>query len=304
LTLQYRHALAKALPPFLRGPNARSFYTEGLAVLYDVDRAWLQEVMLNRLPSVCDESALPLMLLDRRLRRGPYTETLAVRRYLKLWWEQWQLAGLYPGLLLAVQAFLAPEYPQVRIWTRANVCYTIAKGTVGRALGLPGYVPLPVGPDGDLALAERLRWSGTITREVAAPGTWDYDSISHPSYAARWWHFWISIHGRPTSLPWAYDSGIGAYDDPLYAWGVAYPHGELATLRLIVRDYAPHETRPHTILLVDSDDEFDPLSPNAGNPAFGWPDGWWGVATKDNGMGGTTNARRLDVTYMESNEGD
>jgi hypothetical protein len=307
VTLQYRHALAKALPPWLSGPNARSFYTEGLAVLYDVDRAWLQEALLNRLPSICDPSALPLLLADRRLRRGPYTIELAVRRYLRLWWDQWQLAGLFSGLLLAAQAFLAPEYPQIRIWTRGNasgqLCYTIAKGTTGRALALPGYDPLPPGPDGDLALAERLRWSGTITRAAAPPGTFDYDSISHPGHAARWWHFWMSIHGKPLFSPWQYDSGV-IYSDPLKSWGTPYPHGDNATFRQIVRDYAPHETRPHTIILAESEAEFDPGDVNAGNPAFGWPDGQWGWEVVNDGSGGAVDARRTDLRYFHSKEGD
>lgn len=304
MTLQYRHALAKALPPWLRDQNSFSFFAEGVAVLYDVDRSWLQEAFLNQFPSICDPTALPLLLADRRLRRGPFTAELAVRRYLRLWMDQWRLAGLFPGLLLAVQAFLAPEYPQVRIWTRQQLCYTIAAGTTGRALALPGYEPLPPCPDGDTALGERLRWSGLLTRTLADPGTWDWDSVSNPSHADRWWHFWVTIHGTPLwSPPWSYDSEVH-YDDPSKSWGTQFPHGDLATLRLILRDHAPHETRPHTVILADSESEFDPLDPDAGDPAFGWPNGEWGWEVKDDGMGGAVDARRTDLRYFHSKEGD
>lgn len=303
MTLQYRHALAKSLPPWLRGPNAQSFFTEGLCVLYDVDRAWCQEALLNRYPSLCDPSALPLLLVDRRLRRGPYTDELAVRRYLRLWWDQWELAGLYPGLLLAAQAFLAPEYPQIRIWTRGQVCYTIAKGTVGRALALPGYTPLPPGPDGDLGISERMRWAGVIARVQAAPGTWNWDSISHPSYSTRWWHYWMTVHGKPLFQPWNYDLTT-FYDEPLESWGATYPAGEATTFRQIVRDFSPHETRPFTIILAESETEFNPLSATAGDPAFGWPDGQWGWEVKSDGMGGSVDARRTDLRYYHSKPGD
>ena len=304
MTLQYRHQIAKALPPgWLFGPNVQSFFTEGLAVLYDADREWLRAARFNQMPTFCDDSALPLLLLDRRLRRGPFTPPLAVRRYLRVWMEQWQLAGLFPGLLLAIQAFLAPEYPQVRIWTQRSVCYTMAKGTVGRALGLPGYAPLAVGPDGDTSLSERLRWSGAVERVVAAPGTWDWYSISNPSYTWRWWHFWPTIHGLPLYAPWNYDSGVN-YDDESKSWGCSYPHGDLAVLGEIIRDHAPHEARPHTVVICPLDSDFDPNDANAGDPAFGWPDGQWGWEVKPDGAGGAVDARRTDLRYFHSNEGD
>lgn len=304
MTLQYRHALARALPPgWLNGPNVNSFFTEGLAVLYDVDAAWMQEALLNRYPSTCDASALPLLLLDRRLRRGPFTSDLAVRRYARLWMDQWQLAGLFSGLLLAIQAFLAPEYPQVRIWTQRSICYTIEKGAVGRALALPGYEPLPLGPDGDSALSERLRWSGVIERVVKPVGTWDWYSISNPSYAPRWWHFWPTIHGLPLYSPWEYDSGV-LYGDDSKSWGTSYPHGDIGVLRQIIRDFAPHETRPHTTVICPLDNDFDPNDVNAGNPAFGWPNGEWGWAAKSDGSGGAIAARRQDLRYLHTNEGE
>jgi hypothetical protein len=307
MTLQVRHAIARSLPPWLKGPLAQSFFTDGLCTLYDIDSSWFQDALFSRYPTICDPSALPLLLLDRRLRRGPFTPELAVRRYLRLWIDQWQLAGLWSGLLLATQAFLAPEYPQIRIWTRGNatrqIAYKIEKGTVGRALNLPGFTPLAAGPGGGTELSERLRWSGTITREEAPPGTWDYDSVSEPTHSNRWWHFWMSIHGPPLSLPIYYDTGE-VYNDPLIAWGTHYPFGEVDTLRQIILDFKPHETRCHTVIICEDDAEFDPLSPNAGNPAFGWPNGEWTWETKDDGFGNAISARRDDLRYIISNPND
>jgi len=303
VTRQYRHDFQNLLPEWLSGPNANSYFIEGLCTLYDVDRAWFQEALFLRYPSLCDASALPLLLADRRLRRGPFTQELAVRRYLRLWWQQWQLAGLDAGLLLAIQAFLAPEYPQVRIWTRRSRCTTIEAGTVGRALGLPGFEILPATPDGSLELAEQLRWSGLITSIQKPLGTWDYDSISEPTHAARWWHFWVTIHGRPLSLPWQYDTGE-TYDNPLLSWGPRYPAGDMQTLAATIKDFKAHETRCHTVILCDSEDEFDPTSPNAGNPAFGWPDGRWTWDAKNDGAGNAVSARRDDLRYWLSNPND
>lgn len=301
---QIRHALARSLPRWLSGPLAQSFFVEGLGTLYDVDSQWMQAALFQRFPSLCDPSALPYLLADRRLRRGPYTSDLAVRRYLKLWIDQWQLAGLPAGLLLAVQAFLAPEYPQVRIWTRSQICYTLAKGATGSALGLPGYEPLAPGPDGDRTLGERLRWSGLLTRaNLSASPVWDWDSISHPAYATRWWHFWLIIAEKPLWAPWYYDQGV-LYNDPAYSWGSHYPHGEQFVLRQIIRDFSPHGARPHTVILSASEGDFDPADPNAGNPAFGWPDGQWGWEAKPDGLGGAVSARRTDLRYWHSKEGD
>lgn len=304
MSLQRRHAsLRRTLPEWLEGPNANSFFVEGLCVLYDIDSEWMREALLNRFPSTCDSTALPLLLLDRRLRRGPFTPELAARRYLRLWLSQWQLAGLPAGLLLAAQAFLAPEYPQIRIWTRNQICYTIARGAVGRALNLPGFAPLPPGPDGDTSLSERLRWSGVITRIEAPLATWDYDSISNPSHSGRWWHFWLAIAGLPLYRPWNYDSGV-QYGDDAYSWGSIYPHGDVATLREIIREFSPHKARPHTVILTPFETDFDPNDPNAGNPAFGWPDGQWGWECKSDGMGGAIAARRTDLRYYNSKAGD
>lgn len=303
MILPYRHALANLVPEWLSGPYAQSFFVEGLLPIYDVDREWFQQALLSRFPSVCDSSALPLLLMDRRLRRGPYTSELAVRRYLRIAWQQWQLAGLDVGYLLAMQAFLAPEYPQIRLWTRRSHCTTIAAGTVGRALGLPGYAPLSPGPDGSLDLAERLRWSGAYSFVQAPLGTWDYDSVSEPTHANRWWHAWASIHDKPLSVQWNYDSEQN-YDDPLVSWGCKYPAGELDTLRLVSHDFKPHEVRIHTIVLGAANSEFDPLSPNAGNPLFGWPNGEWTWDAKDDGFGNAINARRTDLRYMLSNPND
>jgi hypothetical protein len=294
--IQYRHAFRELLPQWLRGPNADSFFIEGLCALYDADRSWFQQILLNRFPSTCDPSALPLLLADRRLRRGPQTAELAVRRYLRLWWQQWQLAGLDAGLLLATQAFLAPDYPQVRIWTRGGSCTTIAKGTVGRALSLPGYAPLPLGPDGALDLPERLRWSGLITTVEHPAGTWDWDSISHPSFADRWWHFWLTIHGKPLWAPWQYGAGY-QWGQAGLSWGLNYPSGELSTLDLIVRDFQPHETRCVSMIVTENDSAFDPDDPNVGNPAFGWPDGKWGYDAVDDGMGNVVPAKPLIHRY-------
>jgi hypothetical protein len=302
MTLQRRHAFGSALPEWLQGPNAQSFFTEGLCVLYDVDRSWFEQALFLRYPSLCDSSALPLLLLDRRLRRGPQTSDDAVRRYARLWIDQWQLAGLFSGLLLAAQAFLAPDYPQIRIWTRGNgsvqTCYTIAEGTVGRALKLPGYTPLAASPVGDTSLGERLRWAGVISQVDVPAGTMDWDSVSHPSYSARWWHFWMTIHGKPLWVPWQYDT-VYDYDTPSLATGTNYWPGEMDTLDLIVRDCAPHETRCVSMVLCPNNTSWDPEDPNVGDPGFGWPDGYWGYETKDDGMGNIIPAKNTDFRYWE-----
>ncbi len=300
---QIRHALGELLPPWLQGEAARSFGIEGLFTTYDVDSALFREILMSRMPSFCAPDALPLLFADRRLRRGPFEADLASRRRLRLWLDQWQLAGLAAGMLLAVQAFLAPEYPQIRIITRRSIFYTLEAGAVGRLLALPGYEPLPAGPGGDLTPAARLRASGLYSRVRAPLGTWDFDSISNPEHAGRRWHFWTVVHGAPLIPALHYDSGV-TYGGTAYSWGTPYPWGDLQALRGTIRDFSPHECRPMGLIVTPVANDFDPSAADAGSPAAGWPDGRWGWEVVNDGSGGAVSARRGDLRYFLSKPGD
>lgn len=106
----------------------------------------------------------------------------------------------------------------------------------------------------------------------------------------------MSIHSKPLWAPWNYDSGF-EYDTPTLAWGMNYPPGELDTLDRIVRDFQPHETRCVSMIVTENNSSFDPEDPNAGNPAFGWPDGRWGWEAVDDGMGNVVPARDTANRY-------
>lgn len=108
----------------------------------------------------------------------------------------------------------------------------------------------------------------------------------------------MSIHGKPLWNPWQYDADY-AYDTPSLAWGTNYWPGEMDTLDLIVRDTAPHETRCVSMILAPDNTSWDPLDVNVGNPAFGWPDGYWGADAKDDGAGNVIPAKNTDFRYWE-----
>lgn len=297
-----RHALAALLPIWAQRAYGRSFTTEGAFTLYDYDNAIMRDMLLARFPSYAPEDALPLILRDRGLIAGPYESIDAQRARALLWIDQAQLRGLPVGLMLAIQAYLAPAYPQIRIVTRRGIWYTLAEGTVGRILGLPGYTPLPpcsyeLGanwPAGSRPMPqiERARNAGLYTRHKPPAINWDWDSISNPENADRWWHFWIVVY--PPSYPFqeGYDTGW-IYDDPLESWGFDEPTGTLQTFKAIVRGYKPAKSRCVAIVACPSLSDFSPTALPA-DPTF--PDGYWGWEVKLE-SGEWVNTRRLDCRY-------
>lgn len=309
--LQSRHALATLMPPFAQRERGHAFTTEGLFTLYDMDAGIMSDALQARFPSHAPVDALPMIARDRRIRTGPYANDQTIRAQLRQWIDVWQLSGLPLGLLLALQAYLAPGFPQIRIVTRSGVWYTLREGAVGRMLSLPGYVPLPLadyelGPEWPTdakpaTQVERLRKFGYFFRLKAPSPNFDWDSQSHPENATKWWHFWVIVYPPHYPIQQPYDSELWTYDDPLESWGFDEPYGTFDTFKAIIRDdFKPSRARCVAVIFCPSSLDFNPS--NAVN-APGMPDGYWGWEVKLEG-GVWVSTRRPDCRYLHFREND
>ncbi len=315
--IQSRHALSSLMPAWTQRRYGRSFTTEGLFTLYDYDAAIMRDSLIARWPSYAPEDALPLIARDRRIRRGPHESSDAIRTRLRQWIDIWQLAGLPFGLMLSVQGFLAPWYPQLRIVTRRGLWYTLAEGTVGRMLRLPGYEPLPpcpyeLGPSWPAAAPpqgepERARAAGLFTRYKAPSPNFDWDSNSNPENEDRWWHFWLFVYPPRYPLVGNYDSDL-LYDDPLHTWGFDEPEGTFTTFKSIIKDHKASRARCVSVIFPPTLDDFQPTA-DIDDP--GMPDGWWGqdvrqatVLDEAYIVGQWITTRRLDCRYLFLNPND
>jgi len=307
---QLRHCLAALLPPWAGGsvarPKAHSFTVEGVFTIYDLDAELMWQSLLSRFPSTAPEDALPYLLRDKRMIAGPAEPIATTRVRLKQWIDEWSLAGLPLGLMLALQAYVAPSYPRIRIVTRRSMWYTLEAGAVPRLLNLPGAEPLPpcpyeLGagwPIGAVASqVERLRAAGLYQRYKAPVPNWNWDSISDPAAANRWWDSWVFIY--PPSYPFQGNYDGVPPDDVYYGeetgWGIDELPGTLLTLQQLAVLRKSQKSYIKAIILPPSLTDFDPTTP-PGDPSF--PDGKWSWFTKDDGLGNTVPARRQDCRYI------
>lgn len=303
---QLRHALSALMPPWLRRPYGHSLTTEGMFTVYDYDSAIMRDGLLARWPTYAPVDALPHIARDRRIHIGPYESTDAQRVRLRQWIDLHQLAGLPLGLMLAVQGYLAPAYPRIRIVTRRGLWYTLEEGTVGRMLQLPDFEPLPpcpyeLGPHWPVGAppampAERVRAAGLYQRYFGDPLLWNWDSISNPENANRWWHFWLIVY--PPSYPFqaGYDTGW-TLDNQLESWGLHEPSGTGDTLKMIIRDTKPAKSRCVAVIFCPSLNDFDPTTLPTLPFTTGFPDGYWGWEVK-NVADEWVTTRRLDCRYV------
>jgi hypothetical protein len=302
---QNRHIARELCPPWLRGEQAYSFLNEGIFTLYDIDTELMWQGLLARFPSYCPADALPYLAADRKLITGPYESEAAVRARLRSWIDEAILAGLPLGWLVAMQAYLGPNYPMVRIVTRKNTWYTLAADTVPRMLGLPGYAALPkctyeLGAqwpkDSVASQVERARGAGLFTRHKASPANWDWDSISNPERSACWWDLWGFAY--PTSYSTL--GKFGGSGSSLVTWGSTKAVGfsefyaTIQTLKQIAAYRKSSKGSLRAIIFPPSLADFDPTTAPA-DPGF--PDGRWGAASKISG-GAAVSTKRLDCRYL------
>jgi len=168
--LSFRETLRRYVPPWLSdrptsGRTAGFRYLYGLVAILDAGMQFLVEGMQARLPGVGTPTALPYIGRDRRIIRGPHETDADYAARLLEWLDLWRAAGNAYALAKALQAFLAPGHPRIRIVTRSGFWWTLDP-------------------------------SGELSWHLASPNNWNWDSHTHPEHAGRWADFWVIVYRR------------------------------------------------------------------------------------------------------------
>jgi hypothetical protein len=250
-----------------------------------------------RYPSVTpDDRSLTLIGNDRRIPRAPNETPEAYARRLTLWLDLWGLAGLPLGLLYAIQSFVYPGYPTVRLVERSGLWFTLNEGasrdlTPFEAMTVPSagdarYVP-PIGA------AQSPRAEFWVHQ--SSPNNWDWDSISNPERSAYVWDYWLEICAPSYPFTGEYN---GAGDEEVFwgegrAWGVDEYAGTIATMRELVKLYKRAGSECRGIVLTPSVTSLPP----DGTPDATWPNGQWG-ADSVIVAGVATPTRNRDFRYI------
>ncbi|WP_437982917.1 hypothetical protein [Sorangium sp. So ce117] len=265
--LSFRETLRRYVPPWLSDRPGRTVgfrYLYATASVLDAGAEVLVQGLQARMPGLGTPTALPYIGRDRRIVRGPAESDAAYGARLVRWLDYWRAAGNAYVLALALQGFLYPEHPRIRIVTRSGVWYT-------------------------------LEPSGELLWHRAEPNNWDWDSLSHPDKAGDWSEFWIIIYPPHYTADGDWGDGTSIWE-PGEAFGVQTPISNIAAIKALVQQWKGAHTKCVVLILAYDPSSFDPSSPPG---APGMPDGRWGHWSKDDDTGKRVKARRDDARYVE-----
>lgn len=199
----------RAISPawLLRDIGEKFMYTFGLAL--DGLAASLNYGLKGRAPGNGVETADRIVGDDRKLVRYPAETDAQYEARLRGAFVAWKGqidpprpgAGAAMALIRQLEGFAHPERLRIRIVARSGLWHTFPEST-----DLPG----------------------TITKYVASPANWFWDS-----HSARWWRYWVIIYpnGKWTSSrKWGDGKRWG--DD---GWGLDIPGEQADAIRSLVR---------------------------------------------------------------------
>ncbi len=225
-----------------------------------------------------DDRSLTLLGLDRRIPRAPNETAEAYTRRLILWLDLWAMAGTPAGLLYALQSFIFPGYPTIRMVDRNSLWCQLDEGasrdlTIWEAVSVPSaidglrYIP-PIGA----AQSPRAKF---WWHQGAG---WDWDSISNPERAAMVQDYWIEV-AQP-SYPFV-GKYAGTGDNAMTwgmgrAWGLGEIAGTFKTFRELVRMYQRAGSECQGVIFTTAASSFDPTA----TPDASYPDGTWSADSK------------------------
>ncbi|MGK4001096.1 hypothetical protein WMF31_00625 [Sorangium sp. So ce1036] len=265
--LSFRETLRRYVPPWLSDRPGRTVgfrFLYAIASVLDAGAEVLVQGLQARFPGLGTPTALPYIGRDRRIVRGPLESDAAYGARLVRWLDYWRAAGNAYVLALALQSFLYPGHPRIRIVTRSGVWYTLE-------------------PSGE------LHW------HRAEPSNWDWDSLTHPERAGNWSEFWVIAYPPHYASDGNWGDGTSTWG-PGDTFGVQTTTSNIAAIKAIIQQWKGAHTRCAMFILAYDPSSFDPASPPG---APGMPDGRWGHWSKDDGAGGRVKSRREDARYVE-----
>jgi len=237
------------------------------------------------------DGSLTLLGRDRRIPRAPSETAEAYARRLNLWLDLWGLAGLPLGLLYAVQSFIFPGYPMVRIVERSGLWFTLNEGA---SRDLSPFEAMTVATTGEARYVPPIGASESPRAEFWGHyGTWpDWDSISHPARSTRLDDYLIFVY--PTSYAFQGDYDDDVYYDEDTCWGLDEPQGTIDTLRELITIYSRAGSHCLSVVFPESLALYEPdMTPDAD-----WPDGRWGWEAYESSPGVVVPTRSPKNRYL------
>ncbi len=244
-----------------------------------------------RYPGVTpDDRSLSLVGKDRLIPRAPDEPAEAYARRLNLWLDLWGIAGLPLGLLYAIQSYIFPGYPLVRLVERSGLWHTLEEGA---SRDLSPFEAMTVAGVGE-------RYVPVVGASVSpkAPfwmhfGAWfDWDSISNPTRGTHAEDYVLFVYPPSYTFQGTYNSGI-TYNSGT-CWGLATSPGIIATLRELITIYSRAGSHCLSVVFPESTVLYAPDA----TPDADWPDGRWGWEAVDDGMGNVTPTRSRKNRYL------
>ncbi|WP_437958603.1 hypothetical protein WME76_02335 [Sorangium sp. So ce119] len=267
--LSFRESVRRYVPPWLSDRGERGSvgfrFLYGIASVLDAGAEVLVQGLQARFPGLGSPTALPYIGRDRRIPRGPQQTDAAYAAELLRWLEYWRGAGNAYTLALALQTFLFPGAPQVRLVTRSGLWWTLDP-------------------------------SGELSWHRADPNNWDWDSNTDPEAAGNWSDFWIIVYAPSFGDAGNWSPSDGQAWGPDLAFGVDATTGTIDSIKRLVQQWKGAHTRCVCLIVAYDASSFDPA---AAPGAVGMPDGNWGRWSKDDGSGGRVKSRRDDARYVE-----
>jgi hypothetical protein len=262
MKINFREALRSFVPPWL-SDRPQLGLSRGFSFLYamvapqDTVLEHTVQAMSARLPGVGTTTALPLIGNDREVLRGPIETEVDYIARLKNWLYYAKRRGSRESIAFMLHKFL-PGSPKVKVISRSGAWTTVdASGTVNEYL----------------------------------PGTWDWDSLSHPERAASSWDLWIIVYQSYYGA--APNYGTNQYGGP-NCFGLATPKQVFSDILRTVSVAKSAHSIARSIILTSNAADFSP-----GTPGSLMPDGWWGNYSKKDGSGNQIPARPASLRFYD-----
>lgn len=246
--VRLRDTLTKYLPPWLTDRGGAFFgLTVGyrflwvIAAMFDV----LADVAIAALqapwPGKGTPTALSAIGSSRGMLRGQGESDASYAARLPTWYDRARQWGSMLSYARAIHEYCGNR-PRVRVYNRAGACLEVAQTT------------------------------GAITRYAAGSTSWNWDSVSNPERAGRWWNTWVCVYPDPWARPPVLGSGRILGDGSGHGIGHLVTRQEVDAVKAEVEQYKSAHTHVVAIIWTTDATLFDPTNP-ATQPAGDW--GYW-----------------------------
>lgn len=208
-------------------------------------------------------TSLPYIGQDRRILQGPSESNTAYGIRLQRAFDSWRFAGMPRGKLEQLLGYVSPATPRMLqvSTTTEPVSNTPAAEWYYYAAGADPDDP--------------------PTHLYAFPNNWDWDSLSDPAYAGRWWRIWpiLDRTGWVTATKKWGDAGL-KWGSTSFSWGFDSPRSVFSAMRLFIVKLWKGSHAHVLWIIVRTDMLNDHFIPTDAPGSASLPDGRWGRWSK------------------------